>query len=168
MNTPIPLYNQTNNIGDQLNNDEICAICLENINIAPIHTINECNHSFHSNCLIESLRINNQCPLCRSISTSSNKNYHRRPDSVILRHILSFSKSKNNKCKKLKSIVKTYEKYRDNFKKSNTEYIEIMKNNKDILKKIRNLRSKKWKNYRKLRNIRSDLLCIPILPINKN
>jgi hypothetical protein len=43
-----------------------------------------------------------------------------------------------------------------------------MKNNKDILKKIRNLRSKKWKNYRKLRNIRSDLLCIPILPINKN
>ena len=100
---PIPLYNQSN-ISQQVNNDELCAICLDNINTAPIHTLHECNHSFHSNCLIESLRINKTCPLCRG-SSDDRSRLRLRTNGMIFRHILSFSKSKNNKCNKLKSLI---------------------------------------------------------------
>ena len=99
---PIPLYN---NVSENSNIDETCAICLDNINTIPTHTLNECNHKFHSICLIESLRVNIGCPLCRGRTDNS---IYRRTDGTIFRHILSFCKSKKNTCKKLKAIVKKY------------------------------------------------------------
>jgi hypothetical protein len=159
---PIPLYN---NITEISNNDDICAICLDNINTLSVHTLSECNHKFHSTCLIESLRVNTGCPLCRG--QSNNQNYYRRSDATILRHILSFCKSKKNTSKKLKTLVKTYEKIRDNNKIISKE-LKIFRNKyKDILKtKYDFIRKKRTSDF-KLQRIKRTILSIPIQPINK-
>ena len=47
--------------------NDCCCICLDNMNIDD--TINEiiiCKHIFHNNCLIEWLKQNTNCPLCRN------------------------------------------------------------------------------------------------------
>ena len=157
---PIPLYEQ-NNIQTE-NLDEICSICLDDINSSPTHTLHECNHKFHSNCLIESLRINIGCPLCRGKTIN---NIHYRSEGFIFRHILSFCKSKKNTSKKLKAIVKKYEKIR-NTNKEITKDLRIFKNrHKEIFKKRRELQTKKWKFYRKLISMKRDIMLIPIQPI---
>ena len=44
--------------------DEECAICKKNI--CPINNcVTECNHKYCLKCLIEHLKRNNTCPLCR-------------------------------------------------------------------------------------------------------
>jgi len=51
-----------------------CPICLENI-IHDSHILEPCNHKFHNECIIKSLRINGpRCPLCRGFNTSFNNN----------------------------------------------------------------------------------------------
>ncbi len=45
--------------------DWMCTICLDD-NSKNICTLEPCNHKFHSDCIITSLRINGKrCPLCR-------------------------------------------------------------------------------------------------------
>ena len=140
---PIPLYEQTGTTGNS-NIEEICAICLDNINTSPTYTLGECNHKFHSTCLIQSLRVNIGCPLCRGRTDNNN---FRRTDGIIFRHILSFCKSKKNTCKQLKTIVKKYEKIRDKNNKILKEFRIFKNTHKDIFKKSRELRTKKWRSY---------------------
>jgi len=47
-------------------NDLLCPICLEelDINEKPKFKLS-CNHEFHTECIIQSLRKNNECPYCR-------------------------------------------------------------------------------------------------------
>jgi hypothetical protein len=46
-----------------------CAICLECIdeNIDNNIKTTKCNHTFHSNCFETWIKINNSCPLCRTV-----------------------------------------------------------------------------------------------------
>ena len=162
---PIPLYEQTG-ITSNSNIEEICAICLDNINTSTTYTLEECNHKFHSTCLIESLRVNIGCPLCRG-QTNNENNYYRRSDGTIFRHILSFCKSKKNTCKKLKTLVKRYEKIRDNNKIIIKDFKIFKNTHKDILKKRKDFFRKKWTSYHKLQRIKRSILSIPIQPINK-
>jgi hypothetical protein len=160
---PIPLYEQTGTTGNS-NIEEICAICLDNINTSPTYTLGECNHKFHSTCLIQSLRVNIGCPLCRGRTDNNN---FRRTDGIIFRHILSFCKSKKNTCKQLKTIVKKYEKIRDKNNKILKEFRIFKNTHKDIFKKSRELRTKKWRSHFNLLKIKKSIMLIPIQPINK-
>lgn len=44
-----------------------CSVCLEVMAIGAVVTILSChhNHVYHKECIVQVLRINNQCPLCR-------------------------------------------------------------------------------------------------------
>lgn len=42
-----------------------CAICHEELTERPCHTLEECNHTFHTACAIRWFRSNGSCPLCR-------------------------------------------------------------------------------------------------------
>jgi len=57
-------YKHNNNIVLCKNSDE-CAICFENIynNYVPVFI---CNHLFHKKCIKSWLKINNNCPICRT------------------------------------------------------------------------------------------------------
>ena len=68
-----------NNLNDYKN--ITCNICLENFEIGNILRILECNHEFHENCIIEWLKSNNTCPVCRHELESNDPNYERRKNN---------------------------------------------------------------------------------------
>ena len=51
-----------------MSNVDICAICRESLN-DELYTLPECNHTFHTNCIMTWFRAptgNNKCPLCNN------------------------------------------------------------------------------------------------------
>ena len=61
----IDIYND-NNILDDARLNNICSICMNNININSDSTcITPCFHYFHYNCLHNWCEINTTCPNCR-------------------------------------------------------------------------------------------------------
>lgn len=44
--------------------NELCTICLGNLQDHDSYTLT-CNHRFHTSCIIQSLRYDQRCPLCR-------------------------------------------------------------------------------------------------------
>ena len=157
---PIQIYTQNNNI--QNNSSEVCPICLDNLNNNHIHKLSECNHTFHSNCLIVWLRNNSDCPLCRGTT-----NKEIRSEGMILRDILNFCRSKKNKCKKLKRMYKNYEKYRDLYKINKNKLNKFRKENKEFFNTYRKLKLDTWRSLSKLLKIKREISCIPIQPINR-
>lgn len=49
------------------NNNDICCICLDSMEIDKKKTLSsmECEHTFHTECLLEWLKIKGICPICR-------------------------------------------------------------------------------------------------------
>src|SRR3954464_1302683 len=62
--------------------DDDCAICFEPMSIAT-QAILQCTHRFHNACIIQALRINNRCPICRDAPASSSTPAPRAPEIVI-------------------------------------------------------------------------------------
>ena len=55
-------------------NYSVCPICLDSCN-DNIHILEPCNHMFHNECIIKSLRINGpSCPVCRGLDNNFNSN----------------------------------------------------------------------------------------------
>jgi len=51
-----------------MNNNETCSICHENLE-NELYTLPECNHTFHTNCVITWFRMSDctkNCPLCNN------------------------------------------------------------------------------------------------------
>lgn len=159
---PIPLYSNNNNNNTTADND-LCAICLENLSAETTHTLRECNHTFHSSCLIEALRANKKCPLCRGQSQQG-----KIPHSgVILRQIIAYSKSKKNTNKRLKELIHKYEIAREACKSSAKKYREFNKEHKNTLARLRRLKHEKWKTMRTFWHLKRIVANLPILPVNK-
>lgn len=156
---PIRLYNN-DNISDEIN--DVCSICLDNINSQPVHELPECKHKFHSSCLITWLRINNDCPMCRSKSKS--KKIYKQ---TVFQHIIKYCKSKKNTSKQLKSIYSKYVKLRDNHKLVKKRNKQFKSENKSIIKKNREINFALWKAQSKLYNIKKEISSLPIQIINK-
>jgi hypothetical protein len=162
---PIPLFNN-----EQINiqaNNSLCSICLTDLQQQEnnTHIIPECGHSFHSNCLIEWLRIGDKsCPMCRGV-----QNNRRRTSPNILNMLIAYSKRKNAS-KNLTKLVNKYKKVKIAFDSSNKKYVSYKKKHKTIIKEKNKLWSKKWSAERKLNLIKHELLSIPIdtVKITKN
>ena len=45
--------------------NEVCSICREVMDDNKQNYLLQCNHRFHTECIIDSLRASNQCPICR-------------------------------------------------------------------------------------------------------
>lgn len=54
-------------------NDEICAICLNEFDDENINEITICGHKFHKECFDECLKKCNKCPMCRKVLIVENK-----------------------------------------------------------------------------------------------
>jgi hypothetical protein len=157
---PIPLY--SNDGMDTTADVEVCAICLDNINIKPTHTLTECNHTFHATCLIDALRANTSCPLCRGISALTVCRA-----GATLRHIIAYSKSKKNTNKRLRSLINEYEKSRNDCTVKTKMYQQFCKDQKVILTHYNKLRRDKSNSIWRFRRIKRIVSSIPILPINR-
>lgn len=145
-----PLYSEPH--------QDVCSICLEHLDCKPAHTLVECNHVFHASCLIDSLRVDERCPLCRGMT--------RKPSSgMVFRHILSYCKSKKNKDKKLRTMYNKYAKTSIESKNINKEMRLFRTQNKETLKKMQKIRNKQRQLFVKLRNMKRMFANLPILPI---
>tara|TARA_Y100000590_G_C15593442_1_gene967031 strand:+ start:570 stop:1076 length:507 start_codon:yes stop_codon:yes gene_type:complete len=118
-----------------MNNEELCIICLEGFNQSNKDDyILECNHKFHTNCIMKWFRSNNSngnCPICNYIPDNSfNQSdvddtdishyyyYNRTYIDERMKHLRKYSRKKispeilKKEVKKLKSIEQDYIKYK--------------------------------------------------------
>lgn len=99
----------------------ICPICLSD-DQSNCHILEPCNHKFHVNCIIKSLRINgSKCPLCRGEDTSLSNHHieeHLNPMSDI------YDIAGNNLTEYIdnQTISITINDYNDNFRFSTNDY----------------------------------------------
>jgi hypothetical protein len=154
-------------------NDLLCPICLEelNLNEKPKYKLS-CNHEFHTECIIQSLRKNNECPYCRDtegnikISVYNQNNFNEDLISDDENVEQNYDNNFNNMCdilkptkvllkkdiKGLKQEVKRLEKnsilflnkFRNDGRCLLNEYKKEFKKNNEYVNQMNDL--KKWKN----------------------
>ena len=142
-----------------------CAICLECIesesvnNCKKEYSLPECNHAFHTECIIHWFRQGNssECPCCKNPGEEPQHNYSNRDSD--LSHVFRLSKGKDAPVELVKAVNK-YKKIQDTlkalrFKMKTLRLSEgvFMKINSDITK----TRSKIWENEIRSKNCRCTL-----------
>ena len=131
--------------------EEMCAICLSTINENEnSHHRLECNHNFHTECIVKWFRDSNgNCPCCRDNSKKKQSNYYgvwERPYinmrcNKLKKH--SKNTNDNNLTKKIEKLTKKIDEYdnmvtdRKLFKKTE-EYISSIKELNEFNRKINN------------------------------
>jgi len=132
-------------------NENKCAICLENLNTKPNHTL-PCGHCYHTECQITWFRNgNNSCPTCRSTN-----NVGTIPRNTLRRNQTAFQIMSQRARKKDAPLPlkRAYEKYRKakETEKNITKEMKELKNSvgkySDIDKQVKHLRRKKWTTWR--------------------
>tara|TARA_Y100001970_G_C14259451_1_gene878599 strand:- start:1646 stop:2161 length:516 start_codon:yes stop_codon:yes gene_type:complete len=143
---------------------DICAICHENLE-SETYTLPECNHTFHTNCIMTWFRAptgSNKCPLCNNSGVnklSDLNNIHwseRQRAEENYKRVRASSRSKNcpkhilkmiEKLKKIEKQQKDRNKKFKEFKKS--KYPD--KTASEIQKEYCKFRREKWRLYRRIR-----------------
>ena len=125
-----------------------CAICHEELNQSnDNYTLPECNHNFHTNCIMTWFRLkHNNCPLCNN--SGVNNNYWSKlshMDEYIKLRRLSRKKDAPQALKKQVEKLKTLE---EKYKKITNEMKEFKKSKSEetvneIIKKFQKLRRDK-------------------------
>ena len=159
-------------------NDDICIICQETLETKPRYKLLECNHEFHTHCIITWFRNgDSSCPYCRNkgINYKNNKNnywsYSNCMTTPKFRELLSLSKKNDcppillkefNKLDnlkiKLKTISKELQEFKEILKTDKLLYSEAQKNNQKLKK------SKTAAAYAIRRQIHN-ILQLPITPL---
>lgn len=143
-----------------MNNEEVCIICLEGFNQSnKSDYILECNHKFHTNCIMKWFRSNNSngnCPLCNYIPNQSDVDnsdyqhyyyYNRTYIDERIKHLKKLSRKKQSseilkkEVQKLKKIEQKYLQY----KKDKSIFMKDPEITK-IKKQIKSWTNKEW-NY---------------------
>ncbi|EME32763.1 zinc finger (C3HC4-type RING finger) family protein [Galdieria sulphuraria] len=57
-------------IGGDMVPDEVCAICLDSVQVDSLIRVVKCGHAFHSSCIVHWLTNANRCPLCNTAAVS--------------------------------------------------------------------------------------------------
>jgi len=179
----------TDNVIDPLNTngtlqfnifgEEKCVICQEEIadTNEPLHILPECNHCFHTNCIISWFRSgNNNCPCCGDKGVNNKKDKRRRRYGIDfktlgqLKFLRQYSKRKDAPKKLIKDFKKLDElkdlieiqKKKINPKHQENDIKVSYKEWKAFEKKERN----KYWSLRKRETILScKITCYPIIPI---
>ena len=145
-------------------NNEKCAICHEEMTEG-LYTLPECNHTFHTNCIMTWFRLkntNNKCPLCNNpgvnhLSDLDNLSWQSKlPAEQNYKRMRAFSRRKDAP-KELKNMVKKLKKLEVLDKERAKEFKEFKASKipdltvQQIQKKYSNFRRKRWQMYRRIR-----------------
>lgn len=156
------------------NQENICSICYEELNHNEEDTIEinennkvytlECNHSYHSSCIIKWFRSgHSNCPLCNDSTLDTNLGYYHKIETI--KEIKKLSKKKL--CpQNIKKTIEKIKKYEIESKNSIKAFNNFKKSNKLIYDMEKKLRREKYKNSRQVRLLEYKLLSlITINPI---
>ena len=137
--------------------DDTCPICFEEINQDNSHIL-ECNHKFHTNCIVKWFRNSHKnCPLCNDISLDTNM-----PWGVKLQTVAEIKKFGRRKIcpENIKKQLDKIKKLQDEQKDCRKKFFDFRNDNKDIIKKYNNLRSKTYTFNRRIRLAEYRLLAL--------
>lgn len=131
--------------------NELCSICRELMDDKKQHYILKCNHRFHTECIIDSLRANNECPICRD--TDGYKSFKSKHDYYDIQY------ENNNTIKKNAIKLKSDDFY--NILKLMNEIsessIEIKRLRNDIKKQVIIFKKNTNNIYRNTKTFRNSL-----------
>lgn len=144
----------TNILVDPLNAaDDVCSICLDNLNKEPVYKLPECGHKYHTNCIMHWMRSGHvNCPYCGNNGINNNNNEDEYGynfcrysyDLYILLRKLSRNKNAPLQLKKHVEKMKILEqKLRDNNKIKKDFLLKSGEFN-EMQKKYRKLCNKSW------------------------
>ena len=143
---------------------DICCICHENLE-SETYTLPECNHTFHTNCIMTWFRAptgNNKCPLCNNSGINKLKdldNLHWSEKQIALNNYKKVRASSRRKdCPKhLKKMIEKLKNLEKKQKDRIAEFKEFKISKQpeltvsEINKKFCKFRQDKWRLYRRIR-----------------
>lgn len=149
-----------------------CTICMEMLNNSEVYCIPECQHVFHSQCIITWLRQNQSCPLCRSepaIDGSIRRSYIS--DKCKVNFLTHFAKENPSATpKQLKQLINKYKRQTKNLADAQRHHREWKKSEEGqqyaALSKVnaKFLRRTSWSTKRKHRVTFQEIAQYPIMP----
>jgi len=144
-----------------MNNENICSICyeeLENSDENPNIYKLECNHVYHSSCIIKWFRSgHNNCPLCNDTTIDTHLSYYEKISTIEEIKKLGRRKSCPLNIKNILTKIKNCTKEKKEHEKI---FNEFKKTHKLIYNTEKNLRRNKYKCSRKIRLLEHKLLAI--------
>ena len=145
----IDLFEQVNQNGNE-NTDVLCSICYENMIPDNSYTINECNHTFHSKCLLDWFRRSDasSCPYCRNNIQSNNSTPN---NSILFNMKIRFGKTKKAP-KDFVELIKKYQNIKIKRKDIEREYKKIWNQQRQFHKNI-----DQDKTYKQIKQEKLDL-----------
>lgn len=184
---PLNVIEQINAISEENDFQEICVICQDILDNGEtdFYTLPECNHCYHTNCIITWFRAgHNNCPCCGNQGVNSKKNSVSNPH-VFRRSLYFWDKLyksdpqfklkrdlyKSDNCPaKLISIFKKYDTLIEELEQLQNENKigKEERNNlpyKEALEKIRDLRNKIWMKKKSIRIQTKNIMDYPIIPL---
>ena len=132
--------------------DELCSICLNNLDEEQTYTLEACNHQFHTKCIINWFRNSSSCPCCRNNTYEAANNI---PGYILRERYKELRKisRKSNAPNELKNLVDRLKNIEIKHKEKNNEYREFRKENKEILNMENKLRREKYNLHFKERRM---------------
>jgi len=176
----------------EANNPDSCPICVEPFNERHVtcddqddgpaaqtnqYIIPECNHKFHTSCLMQWFRRERRCPLCRDSGITENTevidrrfrgyNYWKRSGSMIL--IRKVCK-RADAPKELVKLLKKRDSFDQKYQEVKKEITKLTKLRKPVYYKthqsaIKRLRNKSWDYSKKIRDLEAQMSCYKITEI---
>ena len=143
---------------------EICAICHENLE-SNTHTLTECNHTFHTNCIMTWFRAptgNNKCPLCNNggvnkLSDLNNLHWSERQRAEENYKKVRASSRRKDCPKRIIKMIEKLKKIEKQQKDRRKDFKEFKKSKQpdltvdEIQKKYSKFRRGKWQLCRRIR-----------------
>ena len=123
--------------------DELCSICLNNLDEEQTYTLEACNHQFHTKCIINWFRNSSSCPCCRNNTYEAANNI---PGYILRERYKELRKisRKSNAPNELKNLVDRLKNIEIKRKEKNNEYRDFQKQNKEILNMENKLRRERY------------------------
>ncbi len=125
--------------------EETCSICLNEFGEdEQCHCLDECNHKFHTKCIVSWFRKASTCPMCRDNSVEEIKEipaYYLRERGKELRKI----SRKKNAPEELKKQVAKLRKIEVDMKEAIQAASNFRKENKEVIEMFNRLRQKRWR-----------------------
>ena len=181
---PLNVIEQINSISEENDFQEICVICQDILDNgeSDFYTLPECNHCYHTNCIITWFRAgHNNCPCCGNQGVNSIKDkrenfrrslyfwdklYKSDPQFKLKRDLY-----KSNDCPiKLANMFKKYDSLINELDILQEENrIDKEERNslpyKEAVEKIHKLRNKIWLKKKSIRNQIKYIMDYPIIPL---